>query len=473
MRADQIDSLLCVGLDPHPEDLESQNALAAFQFCMRLIESTADLALAYKVNIAFFELYGAEGWKALRDLIRAAPLEVPVIVDAKRGDIASTAAAYARSLFQALGATAVTANPFLGHDALAPFLEDSERGVFLLCKTSNPGSSDFQDLEVVETKFEPVITRRLRLYEQVAVRAAEWNIRDNVGLVVGATHPDALQSVRNLAPALWLLTPGIGAQGGILADALSSGLREDGKGMVIPISRGISRARDVRQAAKDFRDAINEARTRVCGPELFGVHRRAIPPELVDLARRLFESGCIKFGEFTLRSGLLSPIYIDLRLLVGHPELLDRAASAYLQVLRSLRFDRLAALPYAALPIGTAVSLKGGWPLIYPRKETKDYGTRAQIEGVFHSGERVVVLDDLATTGGTKLEAVDRLRAAGLIVEDIVVLIDRQSGAEEALSREGYRLRSIFTLSGLLREWEEQGLVSPEQVKQVQEFLSK
>jgi len=472
-RSIEIDSLLCVGLDPHPEDLDRPNASAALEFCKRLVESTADVALAYKVNTAFFELYGGEGWNALGDLIRSIPLEVPVIVDAKRGDIASTAAAYAKSLFQTLGATAMTASPYMGSDALAPFLEDSDRGVFILCKTSNPGASDIQDLEVAHANFEPVLAGRLKLFEQVALKVVEWNTRDNVGLVVGATKPDALLSVRGLAPDLWLLTPGVGVQGGDLAAALNSGLREDGSGMLITISRGISRAQDARQAALNFREAINEGRLRYLESKPAAVPVKGVSSGLADLARSLHETGCIKFGEFTLKSGLISPIYIDLRLLVGHPWLLDRVAVVYVQMLQSMRFDRLAALPYAALPIGTAVCLKGGWPLIYPRKEMKEYGTRVQIEGVFQPGERVVVLDDLATTGGTKMEAIKKLRSAGLIVEDVVVLIDRQSGAAEALSREGYRLRSIFTLGELLREWEEQGLVSPQQVQQVQEFLLK
>src|SRR5690606_33073157 len=147
-------------------------------------------------------------------------------------------------------------------------------------------------------------------------------------------------------------------------------------------------------------------------------------------------------------------------------------AEAYLPLLQGLQFDRLAALPYAALPIGTAVSLLSGHPLLYPRKETKDYGTRAEIEGVYQPGERVVVIDDLATTGGSKFEAIGKLRLAGLEVRDVVVLIDRQSGAAESLQAAGYHLHAVFTLSELLDVWEQDGRVSAEQAAEVRLFLA-
>ena len=181
------------------------------------------------------------------------------------------------------------------------------------------------------------------------------------------------------------------------------------------------------------------------------------------LADGLLEAGCVQFGQFTLHSGLVSPIYLDLRRLVGYPDLLRMAAAAYLPLLHTLEFDRLAALPYAALPIGTAISLLGGWPLVYPRKEAKEYGTRQEIEGDYKPGERLVVIDDLATTGGSKFAAIEKLQAAGLQVRDVVVLIDRQSGAERALAAAGYRLQAVFTLSALLDYWESKALVPASQ----------
>ncbi|MDD2922080.1 MAG: orotate phosphoribosyltransferase, partial [Anaerolineales bacterium] len=154
--------------------------------------------------------------------------------------------------------------------------------------------------------------------------------------------------------------------------------------------------------------------------------------QLSSLADELLAAGCIKFGEFTLKSGLKSPIYIDLRRIISYPKLLERIGAAYLPLLADLKFERIAGLPYAAIPIATAVSLQGNYPMIYPRKEVKTYGTKAEIEGEYYAGETVVVIDDLATTGGSKFEAIEKLTGAGLVVKDVVVLIDRQSGAKES-----------------------------------------
>jgi uridine monophosphate synthetase len=162
-----------------------------------------------------------------------------------------------------------------------------------------------------------------------------------------------------------------------------------------------------------------------------------------------------------------------LRRLVAHPWLLDKVASAYLPVLRGLEFDQLAALPYAALPIATAISLQSGWPVVYPRKEAKSYGTKAELEGFFRPGERVVVIDDLATTGGSKFEAIEKLTSLELSVQDIVVLIDRQSGAAQALAEAGFRMHSILTLSQMLDHWEQTGRVPVVQVAAVRDFLSR
>jgi uridine monophosphate synthetase len=141
-------------------------------------------------------------------------------------------------------------------------------------------------------------------------------------------------------------------------------------------------------------------------------------------------------------------------------------------LLDGLAFDRIGALPYAALPIGTAICLQSGWPLIYPRKEAKEYGTRAEVEGVFHPGEKVAVVDDLTTTGGSKFEAIDKLKAAGLQVEDVVVLIDRQSGAAEALQQAGIRLHTVFTLAQLLDLWEMTGDVPAAQIAVARAFIA-
>ncbi len=189
------------------------------------------------------------------------------------------------------------------------------------------------------------------------------------------------------------------------------------------------------------------------------------------LADGLLEAGCVKFGEFTLKSGLKSPIYIDLRRIISYPPLLRQVAEAYLPLLRPLPFDRLAALPYAAIPIATAISLQGNYPMIYPRKEAKNYGTKAEIEGEYRAGETAVVIDDLATTGGSKFEAIEKLTAAGLLVRDVVVLIDRQSGAREALQAAGLHLHAAVTIADLLDYWEQTGKVDRAKIEATRDFL--
>jgi uridine monophosphate synthetase len=194
--------------------------------------------------------------------------------------------------------------------------------------------------------------------------------------------------------------------------------------------------------------------------------------ELSNLADGLLSADCIKFGNFTLKSGLRSPIYIDLRQIITYPKLLEQIGAAYLPLLKQLTFDRIAGLPYAAIPIATAVSLQGNYPMIYPRKEVKTYGTKAEIEGEYHAGETVVVIDDLATTGGSKFEAIEKLTGAGLIVKDVVVLVDRQSGARESLAQAGYAMHAVLTIGQLLDYWEKNGKVEEYNIEETRKFLS-
>ena len=274
-RVDDCSSLLCVGLDPHISELEEPSAASALDFCLTLVKQTARYAAAFKPNAAFFEVFGAEGWTALKAVIGAINEEshrlgsrIPIILDAKRGDIASTAEAYAKSAFEFLGVDCITLSPYLGKDSIEPFLQDQEKGVFLLCKTSNTGSGDLQDLMVRKEergKTDDSLSPFLFLYEHVAQLAQSWNTKNNIGLVVGATHVEATKHVRAVAPDLWFLAPGIGAQGGELESALKAGLRKDGKGMLIPISRGISRAESPARAAAELRDSILEIRMSVTG----------------------------------------------------------------------------------------------------------------------------------------------------------------------------------------------------------------
>ncbi|MEW5831123.1 MAG: orotidine-5'-phosphate decarboxylase [Chloroflexota bacterium] len=265
-RVDDCSSLLCIGLDPHVSDLSEPTAKAARDFCLNLVKATAPYAAAFKPNAAFFEFFGPDGWTALKDVIQAIGEEsarmgsmIPVILDAKRGDIASTAEAYAKSAFEHLGAHAITLNPYLGRDSIEPFIGTPEKGAFLLCKTSNAGSMDLQNLLVLPVGAESSAP----LYIYVAHLARQWNVNGNIGLVVGATHPQVMSNIRAAAPELWFLSPGVGAQGGDLESALKSGLRKDGKGMLINVSRSIARAEKPGLAAAELRDQILETRDQI------------------------------------------------------------------------------------------------------------------------------------------------------------------------------------------------------------------
>jgi orotidine-5'-phosphate decarboxylase len=262
-------SLLCVGLDVDPR-LAPPSLVGSDgwieRFALGIVEATADLVCAYKPNIAFYEALGIDGYHGLRRVLDGLPKEALRIVDAKRGDVGNTAEAYARALFDVWGADAVTVNPYQGADALAPFISYRDRGVFILCKTSNPGSSDFQDLTVDWDG------ARIPLYEAVAHKTLTWNGAGNCGLVVGATYPRQLARVREIAPDLPVLLPGVGAQEGDLEAAVRAGVDGAGGGLVVNASRGVIYASNgddwqsaARAAALALRDAIEAARRERSG----------------------------------------------------------------------------------------------------------------------------------------------------------------------------------------------------------------
>ena len=458
------DTLLCVGLDPTPQacpakyhaagpsspDVSDGHAEGICDALLRwnraVIEVTSDLACCYKPNIAFYEALGQPGLTLLRETIAAVPADIPVLLDAKRGDIGSSAAAYARACFDELGADAVTLSPYLGQDSIAPFAAYEGKGLFVLCHTSNPSAGSLQSLSVrggqAENGGHP-------LFMQVAEQAVSWS--PHVGLVVGATYPESLADVRTVAPEAWLLVPGIGAQGGDLEAALAAGLRADGHGLLISATRSITQAGDHRRAAQELKTRINRARAQWHAPmksEDAAPSTHAEPHR--DLIIGLADLGALQFGDFTLASGKRSSLYVDLRLLVSQPGLMQIAARASVKLLEPLVCDRVAGIPYAALPIGAAVSLSSGVPLIYNRKESKRHGLGKDIEGLWQPGERVVIIEDLITTGGSIVNSVELFRAAGLVVEDAVVLLDRQQGGVENLREAGIRVHSVLALDDVL-----------------------
>jgi orotidine 5'-phosphate decarboxylase subfamily 2 len=253
-------SLVCVGLDPSPDRLPAAVATAAnpvLEFNRRLIDATADLVCCYKPNFAFYGALGASGWEALQGTLAHVPEHIPVILDAKVGDIGSTAERYAVMFFETLGADALTVTPYMGGDAVSPFLAYKDKGVFLVCLTSNAGADDFEKQLMGDRP----------LYERVVEKAKEWNVAGNCGLVAGATQPEHIADLRALAPDMPFLIPGIGAQGGDLQAAVKHGMDGERGGILINSSRGImyaSSGDDFAEAARgatlELRDQINACR---------------------------------------------------------------------------------------------------------------------------------------------------------------------------------------------------------------------
>ncbi|MFQ5874608.1 MAG: orotidine-5'-phosphate decarboxylase [Dehalococcoidia bacterium] len=262
-------SLLCVGLDPDPKRMPVSDV---FDFNKAVVDATFDLVCAYKPNLAFYEALGIEGLQALQstvDHIRRRAPGVVIIGDAKRGDVGNTAEAYARALFRVWGFDGATVNAYGGHDAILPFLEHDDRGVFIWCRSSNPGAGDLQDLPVL-SGVEGTVSdagEGQAMYKQVAMKAREWNTRGNVGLVVGATYPGELEAVRGLCPELPILVPGVGAQGGDLEASVAAGVDSKGERAIFASSRQVlyaSRGSDFVDAARNeavkLRDQINRCR---------------------------------------------------------------------------------------------------------------------------------------------------------------------------------------------------------------------
>lgn len=255
-------SLLCIGLDPDPELMREGMSISKFN--KAIIDATADLVCAYKLNLAFYEVLD-KGMESLKRTIRHIPNNIPIIGDCKRGDIGNTAKAYAKAMFSIHGFDAVTVSPYMGFDSIEPFIDYWEKGVFVLCRTSNPGAADFQSLPFV------LDGKQVPLFEIVALKAAQWNKKGkghNIGLVVGATQPEELKLIRHQHPKMLLLIPGIGAQGGDLTAAVRNGVDSWGRGAIFASSRQIiyaSKRRDFAQAARQvalsLRDEIKHLAT--------------------------------------------------------------------------------------------------------------------------------------------------------------------------------------------------------------------
>jgi orotidine-5'-phosphate decarboxylase len=252
---DQNKSMICLGLDPDPKRMPqeySKSIKGMYEFLVKIIDSTKDIVSAYKPNMAFYENRGHDGFSLLESVLKKIPSDVPIILDGKRGDIGNTASFYAEAMFKQLNADWVTLNPYMGYDALRPFLEFKDKGIFVLCLTSNTGSKDFQLLDI----------NGKPMYQIVAEKVDYWNKDDNCGLVIGATKPEQLKEIRKISGNMPLLIPGVGAQGGSLEKAAIYGTDNFKKTALINVSRSVlyaSEGEDFAERAREELQKLNES----------------------------------------------------------------------------------------------------------------------------------------------------------------------------------------------------------------------
>jgi len=497
-------SLLVTGLDPNPEMLQSwsqRRGMAGRSFLSQarhwikaVIEATAPHVCAYKPSLGFYQALGPVGLDLLREVRELVPLEIPLIIDAKHGDLNSSSA-LAHYLFRSLGADAVTLSPLPGQDIAAPFLLYPDKAVVVTCHSSNPAARVLQHHPNEEDP----------LYLRIVRETQLWATPEQLLLEVGTSDPAILARVRREAPERFLILRSLWAEEDRLDALLEAGLSQSADGLLLPLPQNLLVEDDMAQRAAQLKQRISERRdhwlenhqrpaaascslwlpdrvgetgawetaaaepaaaapapaagepaspgpapadtaradTARAAATLNGATTTAAsapatgaPPQpsdpLESLIVDLFDIGCLLFGDYVQASGALFNYYIDLRQIISDPNLFHRVLHAYAGQLKGLEFDRIAGIPYGSLPTATGLSLQLHKPLIYPRKEVKAHGARRLIEGDFEEGDVVALVDDILITGGSLLEGIAKLESSGLVVRDVVVFIDH---GDEQLSQ--------------------------------------
>ncbi|HEY9741844.1 MAG TPA: bifunctional orotidine-5'-phosphate decarboxylase/orotate phosphoribosyltransferase [Coleofasciculaceae cyanobacterium] len=460
-------SLLFVGLDPNPEMMPSGFCTQGdtgsiidnlWNWLQYQITQTADLVCAYKPTLGFYQALGAPGLELLHKTLTAIPAHIPIILDAKHGDL-NTSTVFARTVFEEWQVDAITLNPYVGQDEVAPFLVYPDKAVFVLCCTSNPAAIALQQYPTAETP----------LYLQVIKEAKNWGTPEQLGLEVGTTNADILARIRAVTPERLILARSIWAEGGCdLNQILAAGLNSDGDGLLIPVPLEMLVSEHPAEAIESLREEINQARSQIINE---GAACDLWTPDVClldqhpyqDLILQLYDIGCILFGSFVQASGATFPYYIDLRKIISNPQLFHQMISAYADILQDLNFDRIAGIPYGSLPTATGLALRLNYPMIFPRKEVKAHGTRRVIEGNFQPGETVVVVDDSLISGKSVMEGAEKLKSGGLNVQDIVVFMDHEQGVKDRLRENGYRAHSVLTISEITETLYKAGRINEEQ----------
>ncbi|NEQ28637.1 MAG: orotate phosphoribosyltransferase, partial [Microcoleus sp. SIO2G3] len=312
-------------------------------------------------------------------------------------------------------------------------------------------------------------------YLQVVKEAKNWGTPEQLGLEVGTTNVDVLARIRAEAPERVILARSIWAEGGSdLNQILIAGLNADGEGLLIPVPLDMLVGEHPAEQIDTLRQSINQTRNQIiregstCDlwmPDVCLLNQHPYQ----DLILQLYDIGCILFGEYVQASGATFPYYVDLRKIISNPQIFHQILTAYADILRNLNFDRIAGIPYGSLPTATGLALRLNHPMIFPRKEVKAHGTRRVIEGNFYPGETVVVVDDILISGKSVMEGAEKLKSAGLKVEDIVVFMDHEQGVKDRLKANGYQAHSVLTISEITETLYQAGRINEEQFKALAE----
>ena len=483
-------SLLVTGLDPNPEMLRSwatsqglggSSLLSqARSWCKSVIESTADHVCAYKPSLGFYQAMGSAGVELMVEVRELLPHDLPLIIDIKHGDLNSSSA-IASYLFQTLQADAVTLNPIAGQDIAAPFLLYPGKGVVINCHSSNPAAKVLQHYPNEDEPF----------YLQVVRESQRWGTVDQLLLEVGTSDPEILKRVRQAAPERFVMLRSLWGEEGNLQRLLESGLNQAGDGLLLPLPQSLLNESDINRQTAALKTRINKIREEHLNTQLEilsqqpteecriwphtnrtnAAEQNIIENDLRELVIDLFDIKCLLFGEFEQSSGAIFNYYVDLRQIISDPALFHRVLDCYAQVLRTLKFDRIAGIPYGSLPTATGLSLQLHKPLIYPRKEVKAHGTRRLVEGEFNEGETVAVVDDILITGGSVLEGIAKLESSGLNVNDVVVFLDhgglQDTRAKERLNAKGLNIQAVLSLETISDVLEEAERISADQAKEL------
>ena len=469
----QNQSLFVVGLDPNPEilpDLENwsianrdspiDNLQAWLEW---VINQTSDRVAAYKLNLGFYQALGVAGLELLDRILNKIPLQIPIILDAKHGDLNSSTI-FAQTIFEQWQVDAVTLTPYAGQDHAAPFLVHTDKAVFIMCHSSNPGALALQEYPHLDNP----------LYLEVVKQVQSWGTMEQVYLEVGSHNPDVIRKIRAVASERTMLLRSIWVEGADFQQILEAGFDRNGEGLLVTISLDLLAKKNlgsevtklnqqVVQIRSEFIQAGSSCELWTSNVCLFKKHPHQ------DLILQLFDIGCLLFGEYVQASGATFSYYIDLRKIISNPQLFNQVIKAYAEILENLTFDRIAGIPYGALPTATGLALNLSRPMIFPRKEVKAHGTRRLIEGNFNPEETAVVVDDILISGKSAMEGAAKLESAGLKVEDIVVFIDHEAGVKERLAKNGYRAHSVLSISEITETLYEAGRITTEQYDSFQQ----